>query len=368
MLGFRLGHVYTASLGPKLPPEQMTGHVTSQWGVRGDGFFTNTPYLYGVANYQPGEFITGFNRTVRDKDLAVVDQTVNASTGKQVWKTIAPLMPNVSTASARVVYLDTPRTVRYYLDPTPDGWQTGVEEVADDLPFGAWILRGEPTRYRAGKTYRERWNAATIVPKVVTGLRNGDALTLGVSNYTDADGHPGNIQTDSANSTLYRGGEQVATSPGFGFVQASGLPAGKAAYKFVTSGTQTVSGLSSRIDLTLTFNSAAATAEKSLPARTIRFQPDVDGNNTVKRTPVTVLPIVLDGTPRATLPAVKKLEVQVSGDDGKTWQKASVVPAGQGYKAIFATPKGASVSLRAHLVDAGGNSTDQTVLNAYPIR
>ncbi len=368
MLNFRFGHVFTSSLGPKLPAEQLTGHVTSQWGVKGDGFFTNTPYLYGIANYQPGEFVTGFNRTVRDKDLAVVDQTVNKSTDKQVEKTIYPLMPNVSTPWARVVHLDTPRTVRYYLDPTPGGWQTQAQETTGDNPFGAWSLVGDATQYRAGKTYRERWNAATISPKVALANRTADALTLSVSNYTDADGHVGSIQPDSASSTLYRDGEQVSSTPAFGFATASGLPAGKAAYKFVTSGTQTVSGLSSRIDLTLTFNSAATTEEKPLPARTIRFQPEVDGNNTVKRTPVTVLPIVLDGTPGATLPAVKKLEVQVSGDDGKTWQKASVVPAGQGYKAIFATPKGAAVSLKAHLVDAAGNSTDQTVLTAYPIR
>jgi hypothetical protein len=47
-----------------------------------------------------------------------------------------------------------------------------------------------------------------------------------------------------------------------------------------------------------------------------------------------------------------------------------VVPTGKGtYKAIFATPAGAkSVSLKAHVVDAGGNVTDQTVIGAYPLR
>jgi hypothetical protein len=64
-----------------------------------------------------------------------------------------------------------------------------------------------------------------------------------------------------------------------------------------------------------------------------------------------------------------QLELQVSGDDGKTWHAAAVVPAGKGaYKAIFATPKGAgTVSLKAHLVDAGGNITDQTTIAAYAL-
>lgn len=67
---------------------------------------------------------------------------------------------------------------------------------------------------------------------------------------------------------------------------------------------------------------------------------------------------------------IEKLEIQVSGDDGKTWHQAGVVPSGHGaYKAIFATPEGAgTISLKSHLVDAGGNVTDLTVIGAYPLR
>ena len=70
------------------------------------------------------------------------------------------------------------------------------------------------------------------------------------------------------------------------------------------------------------------------------------------------------------MPAIKTLEIQVSGDSGKTWRPAGVVPACHGtYKAIFATPKGAlTISLKSHLVDAQGNITDLTVVNAYPLR
>jgi hypothetical protein len=136
----------------------------------------------------------------------------------------------------------------------------------------------------------------------------------------------------------------------------------------VTSQTRpSYSGLSTRIDLSLTFSSAGAEGEVPIPMRTVRYQPAVDSKNVVRRTPVTVLPVRLDTLPGATSPAVRKLEIQVSGDDGVTWKKASVVRVGSGYKAIFATPKGTTVSLKAHLVDAGGNSTDQTTIAAYPL-
>ena len=118
----------------------------------------------------------------------------------------------------------------------------------------------------------------------------------------------------------------------------------------------------------MTFSSAATGGTTAVPVRTVRYQPAVDSRNAVKRTPVTVLPVLLDGTPGATLPAVKKVEVQVSGDDGKTWKAATVVRAGAGYQAVFATPAGAVVSLKAKVVDVAGNTTDQTVIGGYPPR
>ena len=365
MSGFQLGRVFTLSTGPALPAAQLTGHVTSQWGVRGDGFFTNTPYLYGIANHRPGEFFTGFQRDVKQEELATVDHTVNATDGQRVQKVMWPVMPGVDAIFGRVVHLDLPRTVRYYLDQTPGGW---YGPVGPDVPRGDWSLESAPTRYEAGRTYQERWNAASFVPSVREAVRDGGDLQLWVSNYADADGHVGRMRTDSASSTLYRNGAEVATSASFGSVQASGLPADKASYKFVTSGTQTVSGFSTRTDLTATFTSAGTSEQTPLPIRTVRYKPEVDAQNTVTRTPVTVLPIVLDGTPGAVLPKVKKLEVQVSGDNGTTWKAASVVPSGAGYKAVFPTPAGTSVSLKATVLDTAGNTTDQTVIAAYPLR
>ncbi|MEV8374931.1 S8 family serine peptidase [Kribbella sp. NPDC056861] len=370
-LNFSFGReLLTHSTGPKLRTDELTGHVVSQWGVRGeDGFFSNTPYLYGIANYQPGEFVTGFNRAVQGKDLAVVDQTMNATTGQRMQKTIRPVMPGVGGVFVRVIHVDQPRTIRYYLDQVPGGWIGDLVEPAEDhSPFGLSQLTGAAVKYRAGRTYRERWNAASFGPAIGTLGRLEGRLSVAIGKHGDADGHFGIERTDSAGSTLYRDGEQVATSGDFGSVFAEGLPAGKAAYKLVTTGTRADTAYSGRTDLTLTFSSAATAQQTVLPARTVRYQPTVDSRNTVRRTTRTVLPLVLDGTPGAKLPAVKKVAVQVSGDDGKTWKPATVVRSGTGYKALFTTPSGTTVSLRAQVVDVAGNSTDQTVIGAYPLR
>ncbi|WP_020392436.1 S8 family serine peptidase [Kribbella catacumbae] len=364
------GKAFTLSTGPALPAAQLTGHVISQWGAPGaDGRFTNTPYLYGIANSQPGEFVTGFHRTVKAEDLAVVDQTMNATTSAEMYRAIFPVLPGVTMTWTRLIRVDLPRTIRYYLDDVQGGWTADLLEIAEGRPpRHLSMVTSDPVKYRAGRTYRERWNAAAFVPKVNWFSRTGADLSLWVGKHGDADGHGGTERSDSASSKLYRNGEEVASADSFGYLDVAGLPAGKAAYKLVMTGTRTDTAYSRRTDLTVTFSSAATGEKTALPARTVRYQPDVDSRNTVKRTPVTVLPVVLDGTPGATLPTVKKVEVQVSGDDGKTWKAATVVRSGAGYKAIFATPAGATVSLKAHVVDAAGNTTDQTVIGAYPLR
>ncbi|MEV5963282.1 S8 family serine peptidase [Kribbella sp. NPDC051952] len=354
--GFMSGEMFTYSTGPALPATELTGHITSQWGVPGaDGLFTNTPYLYGIANSQPGVFPTGFDRKVKASDLATVDHTVNATNGVQVQKTITPIMPGVGGVFVRVIRLDLPRTIRYYLDQTPGGWSSEVQQPAPEPSSAVWSLDGDPVVYKAGRTYREQWNTAAFGPSVLEVRRTADKLYLDVGNYTDADGHGGWINTTSASTTLYRDGTQVGTSPGFGFVNATGLPAEKASYKLVTTGTQTLTPFATRVDLTATFTSAAD--QPSVPIYTVSYQPDVDAHNVVKRQPVTVLPFKVKGGP------VKTLTVEYSSDAGTTWHKATVV----GSKVVFKTPAGNKISLRSTAADNSGNTTTQTVITAYTI-
>jgi hypothetical protein len=54
----------------------------------------------------------------------------------------------------------------------------------------------------------------------------------------------------------------------------------------------------------------------------VHYQPKVDSKNVADRKPVTVLPVEIVAQSGAPLPGIKKLEIQVSGDDGKTWPRS----------------------------------------------
>ena len=373
---FDFNGVYTAQVGPPLPPEQLTGHVVSMWAKPGaDQSFANSPYIYGQVDSMPGIFPTGFVRDVKATDLAVVDQTFHATADRRIEWIVQGQAPYMGGTWTTGFEYDVPTTTKLLVDDKPATWQRTFLEIEDPDPDHPPVtitrLSAPEAGYDAGKTYRERYNAAafTTTPKLAVRLEND--LLLSAYSLSDADGNKGSTAMDTQSSKLLRGGQVVAESPYFGYIEASGLPAEKSTYTLETSQTrQTYSTFSTRTDLRWTFTSAASAEETMLPMLGVRFQPKVDAHNVAERKPVTVLPVVVDGVQGEALPRVKKLEIQVSGDGGKTWQNAKVAPIGNGtYEAIFATPKIArSVSLKAKLVDAQGNITDQTVIGAYPLR
>ncbi len=371
---FGFDGVYTAQIGPELPPAELTGWVASQWAKPGaDGRFANSPYLYAQFNSTPGKFPTGFVRNVKAKELAEVTQQINAASDRTVERVVFASAGGWSI----VLPYQQPTSTKLFADARSGSWSTELSEIEPstdpEYPFPETItqLVGPDRRYQAGKKYRERFNAAVFTPAPAYAGRLENELFLLAYGLADADGNKGGTRADTESSKLLRNGTVVGESDRFGEAYAENLPAEKAKYTFQSSMTrQTYSAFSTRTDLTWTFSSAATKAETLIPLVTVGYQPKVDEHNVADRKPVTVLPFTLVAQPDGALPAVKKVELQVSGDDGKTWHKAAVVPAGHGsYQAIFATPKGAkTISLKAHVLDTHGNTADQTTIGAYPLR
>jgi hypothetical protein len=274
-----------------------------------------------------------------------------------------------------LTYGKAPLTTTAYVDGKPATWQSEVDEIIPSTdpqdPFPQTISRliSPSKEYRAGKSYRERFNAAAFTIAPDAAVRLGNSLFLSAYGLADADGNGGFIATDSESSKLIQNGKVIAESPYFGYVDASELPAAKTTYTLESTQTQSRSPFGTRTDLRWTFSSAATSEQTRLPLLGIRYQPTVDVHNVAERKPLTVLPVVVDPQAGQQLPGLRKLTVQVSGDDGKTWKNAAVAPIGHGrYKAIFATPAGKNVSLRSHLVDGAGNATDLTVIRSYALR
>ncbi|MGW6278258.1 S8 family serine peptidase [Kribbella sp. NPDC055071] len=369
---------YSGQIGDEtLPGDQMAGYVASQWADAGaDGTYTNTPYLYGQINEFAGRFPTGFVRNVRDKELAVVHQQINAASDRIVSVAHFGSGPNGAGGWSADLNFTQPSNTRLLLDAEPASWMHKLNEIVPSTdpnwPFPDDITQLISTAtYKAGKKYDERFNAAAFTTAPGYAARSGDALGINTYSLQDADGHRGFTAVDTQSAKLLHDGTVIAEGDYFGGVYVDGLPAGKAKYTLETSQTRpSYAGFTTRTDLSWTFTSAATADETLLPYVGVRYQPKVDKHNIADRTTVTSLPVTVVAQEGATVPKLRTVTVKVSGDDGKTWHDAAVAPTGHGtYKAIFVTPKGAkAISLRAHVVDRDGNVFDETTIGAYPLR
>jgi hypothetical protein len=71
----------------------------------------------------------------------------------------------------------------------------------------------------------------------------------------------------------------------------------------------------------------------------------------------------------STAPAVGRMTVEVSYDDGATWEEATVEGSRGDFVASYRHAKaGDYVSLRVHANDGAGGRLDQTLVRAYRLR
>jgi hypothetical protein len=241
------------------------------------------------------------------------------------------------------------------------------------------VLTGGPVDHAAGQSYVEDWNTAVFGPGFPPdgqfATRSGDTLTMQLPLFSDAGlDRAGVSAVDSGRTVLYRGSEKVGetTQPGLGQFD---VPAASSSYRLEASARRSgVSDLSTQVTCVWTFTSARPPEDDpkgkgkggtGLPLMAVRFTPpDLDRENTVRadavRIPVTVQRQA--GAPEATLSA---LTVEVSVDDGRTWQAAATTSD----SVTVTHPRGTRfVSLRANATDSAGNTVTQTILRAYRVR
>jgi hypothetical protein len=212
--------------------------------------------------------------------------------------------------------------------------------------------------YQAGRSYTSVWNAPIVAPCPTGGGGwTGDQLTVRVGPYCDGAGHPGYIDQDalSGTTTLYRDGTEVATSdvPGHALFTAQPSPG---SYRLSVDSTRAASfGLSTHVTAEWTFTHPAAAAHLTA----VRMAPALDATGTAPAGRAFTIPISTDAT---------AVTLQVSYNDGTTWQPATVTRTGTGtFRATIHHPTTPGyVSLKVHATGSTAAVTE-TVVHAYQI-
>ncbi|MEV7344174.1 S8 family serine peptidase [Streptomyces sp. NPDC093544] len=359
--------------GARVPAGEALAQYTGTW-------------KHGSVNYRPawnrtGD-LAGFTQNIRRSQLTKVNVVIGApAKGKTASVVAAPLLPTGSWfdlspgEGGRL-----PLTSTEYVLPNGVKWHYSVSQSgapgADGEPVYESSQSASPKAYAAGREYTERFNIGVFGPSLPASpltpgyespgaLRSGDRFAAYMPLFSDGAGHLGESAYTKATSKLYADGTKVfaESSPLNGDVHT--LPAGKHTYRLTTDVSRATaqSAVSSRVTAAWTFASShvAGDTAKRLPLSVVRFTPTLSTSSTAKAGASLAVPFKIEGAAKAG--TVRKLAFKVSYDNGKSWKTTKAVD-GKLLK-LRHPAKAGTVSLRATLTDAAGNTLEQTVYGAY---
>ncbi|WP_157751197.1 S8 family peptidase [Actinoplanes derwentensis] len=315
---------------------------SAQLGPDGDALlsvvrlaYTSASGVYHLAWPVKGRVPTGFAGTVSARDLAVETGAMRRqATDSSYYLSAGVHVPGVPLTFAPLS--TDPSTTRYFSTSGGVRWSTNIYEWREEGNYEDVQTVGEPRRYEPGKRYTAAYNNPVIAP-CLTDAGNTwveDRLRIRVAMNCDSDGHAGTTGNVPASTTLFRNGEQVAQS-GIGGEADFRVTRSPASYRLRLEQTRPeafATSTATTVDWTFTDPAAVPTLG------TVRIVPAGSG--------------VLLTAPSGT----RSVRLDVSTDDGVTWQQTTVVRNTDGTYQAAVTRTG-HVSLR---VTAKGPSTTVT--------
>lgn len=371
--GLFAGHV-----GPKVSGGRFTvmGQLGVDWGVRTKrGSFRNSPVIYKIVDSRAGRFWDGYKKSFRDRDLATLKTRFNAQVPKRrAYTAIFGYVPGSWSASAVGFDYDLPAKATVRVSPGAVRWTQDFGEYRIDeegWPEDITLLTQlDPSRYKKGKTYRLRYNAAPFGPGEVISQRRAGFIGLQTPLFSDQDGHVGLSRVNKAFTTLHRGDELLAETDVDGYVAYDGIGPQKETYRVTTEASRaSYSRLSTVQRAEWTFTSGAVD-EGELPIWTATLRPKVDDRNRSSRAKADV-PLRFQAPATAKVGKLTTVKVRVSGDNGRTWKTAKVRAKGK-MAYVVTVPRWSKkpkfVSLQITATDSRGNSMKQRTIRAYGLK
>jgi len=387
VLGDTFDRLFSGQVGGGKKADGFVSFVGSQWGqLQADGSLRNSPFAYNLQWFEKGRMVTGFHRAVRDRDLGTVKADMAAeAAGAQGEKIAFAQLPGDPGGGGFSIGFpsDLPAS-RTELYNTDDGVQwagamlqtvlTTIPGIPVPIPLPISDLESTPTTYRAGHTVHETWNQGVFGPAypappvpVLWATRTGDDMILATPLFGDAAGHAGASQTDTASLTVFKDGTKVGQSPAT--AGQFTVPAAAGQYRVEVQATRGAPfTLSTSTSTAWTFRSGHVDGDKpqALPLSAIRFTPRLDATNKAPAGKLFAIPIEVQRQPGSAAGHTRTLNVQVSFDDGATWQPVLLLRFGDRAVALVQHPMGPGfVSLKANAADSDGNTVEETIIRAY---
>lgn len=376
-----LDGVYVAHLGAEAPADQFAATATAHFAEPGpDGDFADSPTRYNVAHCRYGRMWDGLVRRPGAADFtAIKPRDLHPGPANRALLGISGApgtgVPGPVLWDFPIAFRPDAHRTEYFAGDGVRWWQNyqrfavvGEELTELTAEHATW----QPITAGARGP---RWAAAVVGPALPGGdsprppaERSGDVLHFRIPMFSaGAPRMAGVSPVTAARTVLYREGAVVGESDEAGYGDFP-VPARAATYRLHTHAVRDVSDLSTTVDAAWTFRSApvAKPGGEALPLLVVRFEPRLDPRDRAPAETVFDLPVRVEWL-RPGRPAVTRMEIDVSYDDGAHWRPATLTGHPGGWTARLTHPPVADghVSLRARATDSLGSTVEQTVIRAY---
>ncbi|MEU3648431.1 S8 family serine peptidase [Lentzea sp. NPDC034063] len=335
-----------------------------------------SPYRYELVFPSYGDVPANVTYRPRNSDLATVKTTYRAPVDGVGYASMFATDGKYELEGA-LESTPTPlplQRTEYY---SPATWANSVS-----VPVGgtAQDYAAAKRTFKPGDKATVDWGKAVIGPGVTGSVgffstephlayRAGEKINTRLPLFSDSAGHSGFPgSNDTGDTVLYVDGKEIARSGRPGSGQFT-VPAGAANYRLTAEASRNDQGwpLSTKVSAEWGFRSGHTTAATPLPLLTIGFDPELDLTNRAPRNALFSVPLRVDRQPGAPGGKAEPKQVEVSRNEGQTWQRVPVLRVNGTWVAVIQNPASGFVSLRANAADQDGNTVTQTVIRAYQV-
>ena len=371
--------LFTADLGDEVTADE--GTMVSE--VRGflavpaaDGTFVDSPKEYLLVWFERGHFLTDVRRTAKQSELAVVTHRIHAQNPDVTRAYLRPygLPAGGGAALSLAVQVSVPSVTTVYTMAEGVDWQYRTDQLnalgraeVQEIPSGS-------AAYRPGGKYAIDWMKGPLGPRFTDAayvLRDGNSIGFHVPIWGGPATHTGwsELAKESWKGAFYQDGTKIAQLPAYFYDAAGPVPADEHTYRLEYGADRPGYTVATSVQASWTFTSSqvASGTPTYIPLATFLFTPKVDLAGSA-RGGLAFVPVSLQRQSGAATPAVSRISVEISYDDGATWKKTSPVPSGHdSWLMPVLQPKKGAVSLRASASFADGSTADYTIIRAYTL-
>ncbi|MFG2074533.1 S8 family serine peptidase [Nonomuraea maritima] len=304
-------------------------------------------------------------------DLAEVDVRWNYDLGARIDGARIDRIPRTGYTAATYQPVPDQQRRTEYVTASAGGdkvlWQSAWEMLTtNELQYGPTVT------YKPGGSTTEKWFGPVRRPRVNSpgsATRQGDSLLAQIHSWGEAGNANTGFWTHGAigqTTSLYQGDTLLIENPSdfvFAQLKPEALP-----YTLVTKAEvdAAVDPYSPHTETRWGFTSGTTEESKPLPLIQLDYDVDTDlSGKAARNAKLTVVPVQLEGVSAKIVSA----GLEVSYDDGATWQDAKPKHSGEGWKATLHAPRDAQfATLRASAKDADGDTVEQTIVRAFGLK